>query len=93
MGHIAFPRDIPRFVFIFLAICRIMCYAIRGTTSTPVGGSPFDFFLIFFGGNITLYYPQSIRKGGGRYVRYMGQFIWVLYGHSDCHSRSLPDDK
>ena len=92
-GHIAFFRDMPLFYYIFLAIYRILCYVIRGATSTPVDGSPFDFFLISFGGNLLLYYPQSVGKGGGRYVRYMGQFVSVLYGHSGCHSRSLSDDK
>ncbi len=86
-------RDMPLFYYIFLAIYRILCYVIRGATSTPVDGSPFDFFLISFGGNLLLYYPQSVGKGGGRYVRYMGQFVSVLYGHSGCHSRSLSDDK
>ena len=67
----------PPFYYIFLAIYRILCFVIRGATSTPVDGSPFDFFLISFGGNLLLYYPQSIGKGGGRYVRYMGQFVSV----------------
>lgn len=53
----------PLFYYIFLAIYRILCYVIRGATSTPVDGSPFDFFLISFGGNLLLYYPQSVGKG------------------------------
>ena len=42
-----------------LAICRILCYAFFGATSTPVGGSP----RILFGGDILLFAPDRKREG------------------------------
>ena len=62
-AHRIFPRHAP-FYYIFLAIYRILCYVICGATSTPVGGSPFDFFLISFGGNLLLYLPPILNREG-----------------------------
>ena len=59
-GHIAFSGDIPRFVIFFLAICRILCYSVRGATGTPVGGSPLDFSP---GGNPLYLPPINIERG------------------------------
>ena len=52
--------------FYLLAFCRIMCYAIPGATSTPVGGSPST-----FSGVMLLFTPNPKQRGGGRCVRYM----------------------
>ena len=82
-----------------LAIRCMMCYAVVGATSTPVGGSP----SILFGGDILLL-PLIVKRGGGASRSesnltiaggnrsliygshgYMGRNFPVLYAHCRCH--------
>lgn len=59
----AFLRVMPRFVFLFLAICRIACYSSHGAVSSaPVGGFP----RIFSG--VMLFFAPNRKKGGVRMV-------------------------
>ena len=46
------------FILFFLAIGHILCYAVTGATSTPVGGFP-----RIFSGVIYFFCPQSQREG------------------------------
>ena len=64
--QIVYSCNRPVKLLYFLAICRIMCYAIPGAASTPVGGSPST-----FSGVMLLFTPNPKQRGGGRCVRYM----------------------
>ena len=64
--QIVYSCNRPVKLLYFLAICQILCYAIPGATSTPVGGSPST-----FSGVMLLFTPNPKQRGGGRCVRYM----------------------
>ena len=64
--QIVYSCNRPAKLLYFLAICQILCYAIPGATSTPVGGSPST-----FSGVMLLFTPNPKQRGGGRCVRYM----------------------
>ena len=66
--QIVYSCNRPAKLLYFLAFCRIMCYAIPGATSTPVGGSPSNFSQ---GVNFLFIAPNPKQRGGGRCVRYM----------------------
>ena len=58
--------------FFSLAICRNLCYAIGGATSTPVGGSP------RFSGVIYFSCPQSNGEGVADMVTWEGIFQFCM---------------
>ena len=66
--QIVYSCNRPAKLLYFLAICQILCYAIPGATSTPVGGSPSNFSQ---GVNFLFIAPNPKQRGGGRCVRYM----------------------
>ena len=61
------PRPNKKGQEIFVAIYVILCYSNRGAAGTTAGGFPrrFPSGVNFF------FYPQSIKRGGGRYECYM----------------------
>ena len=57
----------------FLAYWKILCYAVRGASSTPVGGSPRSFSGVIF------FFAPNRKKGGEHMVTWQDLFQFGLF--------------